>query len=319
MPTSARRDLSVIGSICFLCAVAGWMLYSQLFRSAPAQDFMVFYTAAHSYIEGNLPLVFDGDAFTAKLNIEFSGWLPRPLELHPWVYPPLFQLMVIPLGIFPFKLSYVLFLGLSFVLLSIAICCYFRPGYQRWLAIVSLSLSPPSAFTIAVGQNSFLTTALLVAGFGLIPRTPVLAGALLGLLACKPQLWLLVPVALIASGEWKVLVSATATVCVFALASVVVLGVEPWREWLTLMLGPSTMYQHWLQFGRLNGQSAYTEVFLLGAPPAVASSCRALLLCAVLSWSGAVFDPIACGVTCSLPCCSLPPFLARPMSPTTMR
>lgn len=114
----------------------------------------------------------------------------------------------------------------------------------------------------------------------------MLAGALLGLLACKPQLWLLVPVALIASGEWKVLVSATATVCVFALASVVVLGVEPWREWLTLMLGPSTMYQHWLQFGRLNGQSAYTEVFLLGAPPAVASLMQGLvtLCCAIVVW-----------------------------------
>jgi len=139
---------------------------------------------------------------------------------------------------------------------------------------------------VAVGQNSFLTTALLVGGFGLINRAPVLAGALLGLLSCKPQLWLMVPVALFAAREWKVLASAFATVGLFALTSLAVFGIEPWRQWLALMLGPSALYQHWLQFGRLNGQSAYADAALLGAPAGIASVLQdaVSLSCAALVW-----------------------------------
>jgi hypothetical protein len=286
MPLAARRDLLLIGCFCGVFAVAGWAFYSLLFRFAPAQDFMVFYTAARSYLEGNLPLIFDGDAFTAKINEQFGAWFTRPLDLHPWVYPPLFLVMVIPLGVLPFPLAYGCYLIVTFVLLMLALRCYLPRGYQRWVCGVSVLISPAAAFTVAVGQNGFMTTALLVGGFGLMARAPVLAGALLGLLACKPQLWLLVPVALFAAREWKVLASALAAAALLALLSLAVVGIEAWREWLSLMLGPSPLYQHWLQFGRLNGQSAYTEAFLLGAPARAASVAQAVAtaLCAALVW-----------------------------------
>jgi len=265
---------------------AGWVFYGALFSFAPAQDFMVFYTAARAFLDGHLSLIFDGDAFTAQINAKFGGWFSQPLDFHPWVYPPLFLLMVIPFGILPFSLAYTIFLISSFVLLNCAIRCFTLPGYQRWLCAASLFLSPASAFTVAVGQNSFMTTALLVGGFGLINRAPILAGALIGLLACKPQLWLMAPVALIAAREWKVFASAMATASLLALVSLAVFGSEAWQEWLELMLGPSPLYQHWLQFGRLNGQSAYTDAVLLGAPENIASGLQAVVtaLCAILVW-----------------------------------
>jgi hypothetical protein len=262
------------------------VFYGYLFSFAPAQDFIVFYTAARAYIEGHLPLIFDGDAFTAQINARFGGWFSRPLDFHPWVYPPLFLLMVIPIGILPFPVAYTVFLAGSFVLLNCAVRCFARPGYQRWLCAASLVLSPASAFTFAVGQNSFLMTALLVGGFGLINRAPLVAGALIGLLACKPQLWLMAPIALLAAREWKVFASAVATAGLLALGSLAVFGSEAWRQWLELMLGPSPLYQHWLQFGRLNGQSAYTDAILLGVPEEIASGLQAAVtaMCAVLVW-----------------------------------
>ena len=48
-------------------------------------------------------------------------------------------------------------------------------------------LSPAALFDVGTGQNAFLTTAILVAGFGLLPRRPILAGIVLGLLSYKPQ------------------------------------------------------------------------------------------------------------------------------------
>jgi hypothetical protein len=286
MPVEARRNLLPVAAACLLFAIAAWALYSKLFSPAPAQDFMVFYTAARSCIEGHLALVFDGDALTATVNERFGAWLSAPLSLHPWVYPPLFLLLLIPFGLLPFAVAYGIFLIVTFVLLNCAVRCYVPLGYQRLICAVSLLLSPATAFTVAVGQNAFMTSALLVGGFGLMRRAPLLAGALLGLLACKPQLWLLVPVALLAAREWRVLAGALGVACLFAVTSAVLLGPEPWRAWLMLMLRPNPLYEHWLQFGRLNGQSAYTEAVLLGVPANFASLLQVVvtLACAALVW-----------------------------------
>jgi alpha-1,2-mannosyltransferase len=174
----------------------------------------------------------------------------------------------------------------SLVALICALRCIVARGWPRWVCAAGLLLSPASAFTVAVGQNSFLTTALLVGGFGLIARAPLLAGVLLGLLACKPQLWLMVPVALLAARAFRVLACTFATAALLALGSLAAFGLQTWRQWLTLMLAPNPQYRHWLQFGRLNGQSAYSDATLLGASPATANVVQLLvtLSCAALVW-----------------------------------
>lgn len=286
IPIVRQGDLRKIVSICSLLAMMGWVVPAIIASYAPAQDFMVFYTAARASIEGHLPLLFDGNAFTAQLNERFGDWLAMPLSIHPWVYPPLFLLMVIPIGYLPFLTACGGFLLVTFIFLNCALRFYIPPGYQRWLCAGSLLLSPATAFTVAVGQNSFLTAALLVGGFGLMRRLPWLAGAMLGVLTCKPQLWVLIPVALFAAREWKVLAGAIASASLLTLVSLAVFGIEPWRQWLTLMLGSSPQYQQWLPLGRLNGQSIYTEAVLLGAAPGIASAIQNLviLLCAIVVW-----------------------------------
>lgn len=247
---------------------------------------MVFHTAARAYLDGNMSLLFDGALFTEKLNEQFGAWLSHPLDLHPWVYPPLFLVMVLPLGLMPFWLSLVLFLGGTFLLLNLALRPYLPRSDQRRICLASLTLAPTSAFTVAVGQNAFLTTALLVGGFGLVRRAPLLAGAMLGVLAFKPQLWLMVPVGLVAAGQWRALASAAAAAALLMAASVLVLGLAPWQEWLALLLRPNLQYEHWLKVGRLNGQSAYAEAVLLGLPVGIArlTQVAAVLLSAALVW-----------------------------------
>jgi len=267
-------------------ALASWGLYGLVFRYAPAQDFMVFYVAARSCLDGNMSLLFDGALFTEKLNEQFGAWLSHPLDLHPWVYPPLFLVMVVPLGLMPFWLSFVLFLAATFLLLNLALRPYLPRGHQRRICLASLVLAPTSAFTVAVGQNAFLTTTLLVGGFGLVRRNPLLAGAMLGLLAFKPQLCLMVPVGLVAARHWKALASAVAAAILLTLTSFLILGLAPWQEWLTLLLRPNLEYEHWLKVGRLNGQSVYAEAVLLGLSVGVARLMQAIavLLSAALVW-----------------------------------
>ena len=59
-----------------------------------------------------------------------------------------------------------------------------------------------------VGQNGFLTAALIGGTLYLIPVRPILAGVCLGLLSYKPQYGLLFPIVLIAASQWTVFFTA---------------------------------------------------------------------------------------------------------------
>ena len=281
-----QREVWLIGGVCIPVGLLGWAFYAAAFSRAPFQDFMVFYVAAHEAASGDLPLLYDGEAFTAALNARFAGWFSPPLSLHPWVYPPVFLLLLVPLGLLPFMAAYGVFMLSSFLALMGALFAWVQRGPLRWVCLVGVALSPATAFTIGTGQNGFMTTALAAGGFGLMNRAPFLAGVLLGALSFKPQLWLMVPVALLAARAWTVLAVSIVTAILLACASLALFGWQIWSEWLTLMAYPSRAYEQWLEFGRLNGQSIYTEAFLLGAPSGLASGIQAAVMavCAGLLW-----------------------------------
>jgi len=87
----------------------------------------------------------------------------------------------------------------------------------------------PMAFiNTLVGQNGFLTAALIGGTLYLIPIRPVLAGICLGLLTYKPQYGLLFPIVLIAAGQWRVFVSAGVTAIVMVVVSWLAFGTESW-------------------------------------------------------------------------------------------
>ncbi|MDB5974827.1 MAG: hypothetical protein JWR07_1587 [Nevskia sp.] len=97
---------------------------------------------------------------------------------------------------------------------------------------MSGSLGPLLAFpgvfiNFVRGQNGFLAAALM-GGALLLPRRPVWAGILIGLLTIKPHLGVLWPVALICGRHWRALFSA-------ALSSMLFLGLS------VLMLGTNTL------------------------------------------------------------------------------
>ena len=70
-------------------------------------------------------------------------------------------------------------------------------------------LAAPAVFINAVGgQNGTWTAALFGGGLSLLERRPLLAGGLLGLLIYKPQLALLIPVALLAGRHWRAFAAA---------------------------------------------------------------------------------------------------------------
>jgi alpha-1,2-mannosyltransferase len=285
MKPPARQDPWQVGALCGVLGLLGWAFYLIAFSREPSQDWMVFYTAARAFWEGDLPLIF-GDRFTAVINDRFSSWLSWPLPLHPWLYPPHFLLYLLPFGLLPPALSCALFLLVGLAQVVGAMSTVAQSARHRWILAASLALCPAAAITVCLGQNAFLTSALLVGGFGLVGRRPLLGGTLLGALTFKPQLWLLVPVALVAAGQWRALASAVVAALLLILTSLLVLGSEPWRDWLDLMTRPSAVYESWITVGRLNGQSVYACAALLGASKTVANLLQGL---ASLLAGGCVF------------------------------
>lgn len=96
-----------------------------------------------------------------------------------------------------------------------------------------LSLALPAFLVNAIGgQNGAWTAALLGGGLCLLERRPAVAGVLFGLMAYKPHLALLVPVALLAGRQWRAFIAAGLTAGALALASAIIFGVDIWSGYL---------------------------------------------------------------------------------------
>jgi hypothetical protein len=65
-----------------------------------------------------------------------------------------------------------------------------------------------------------------------LDRRPVLVGVLIGLLTLKPQLGLLFPVMLAASGRWRVFVVAALTAVLIVAVTAAVFGPQTWIDYL---------------------------------------------------------------------------------------
>jgi hypothetical protein len=244
------RTLRIAAGICGVAGLLGWYLIYLIFRYTPGQDWMVFDTAAQAWRHGDIALLLDGPKFTAVLNATHD-WLRQPLVFHPWVYPPYTMLLALPFGLLPWWLNYTLFLSASFTGLIMALRLWQSPGVTRAAFIAGVVLCPATAFTLGAGQNSFMSAGLVTAGIWFMHRRPPLAGLLLGLLAFKPQLALLVPVALAASGAWITITYAAATVGCLLLASLVVPGLALWSGWLHLFLSGDPAFHQWVNAGRI--------------------------------------------------------------------
>jgi hypothetical protein len=82
------------------------------------------------------------------------------------------------------------------------------------------------------GQSSFVTAAMLLSIMAALDRRPVIAGILIGLLTLKPQLGLLFPIVLIASGRWRVFVAASITALLVAAVTTMLFGPQAWIDFI---------------------------------------------------------------------------------------
>ncbi len=183
-------------------------------------DFVLYYSVSKLALGGDAAAVYDVSALHALeqqvVGAEVGSW--------PWFYPPTFLLAALPLSLMPYPAALAVWLlpplG-AFLLVA------YRIAPRPATPVLAL-LFPAVAGALFSGQNGCLTAALIGGGLLLLERRPLLSGVLLGLLSYKPQLVVLIAVALLAGRHWRALAAAAACASGLAAASVAAFGLEPW-------------------------------------------------------------------------------------------
>ena len=203
-------------------------------------------------------------------------------QSNPFPYPPSFLPAVWPLGFLSYTVAYVGFMGVTFALYLLAVGLAAPPPR---LPLVLLTLvAPTSILPLVAGQSGFLAAALFLGGMRLVPARPVLGGILLGLLSYKPQLGVLVPVALVAAGMWRAIAAAAVTVAVAALATSAAFGWHIWADWVAYLPAYAA------QFARESADNTFlmptltAALGVMGVAPAIVRLAQAALALAAAIW-----------------------------------
>jgi hypothetical protein len=218
-----------------------------------------------------------------------------------WHYPPMFLFVAAALALLPYAASYALWVFGTFPLYLAAVRSIIgeRVGYLLAAAF------PAVLSNFIVGQNGFLSTALLGASLLFIERKPVFAGMLIGLLTYKPHLGLLIPVALIAGGHWRTFAAAAVTGAIFALVSLAAFGTDTWQAFFGNIGHTSQAFlsDGWADFAKL--QTTFGLARMLGAAEPLAWTLQGVValasaaVVAMLWRSRADFEIKAAALACA--------------------
>ena len=208
--------VSAAGLFLFLAANSIWVSHY-----GPSQlDFVSLSAAAKLAIEGSGALAYDASALHVA---ELSAGSIEGLSF--FRYPPPFLFALLPFGLlsFPYGWGAWLLCTSGLYLLS-----------ARRITNWSYSLAQPGAIATPLnGQTGLLTAGLFVLGTSALDRRPFLAGGILALLIIKPQLVLLIPVALVAGRHWSAVAGAALSSLALVLTSLALFGEEAFRGFLS--------------------------------------------------------------------------------------
>ncbi len=221
----ARTWCALLGlAILAFLAWVGWLTLAHAADPPVALDFAAFWAAAKLAVAGHAAAAYDNVAIEAT---ERAATMMPPGYLA-FYYPPPFLLLVSPLGWLGYSAALAVFLATE-TMLVIALLRRLLPRSWAWLPLLSF---PGFLMNGLSGQNAALSASCFAAGAVWLESRPVLAGAALGGLACKPQLAVCVPVALLLARRWRALAACAASALALAVLSWAVLGPGAWHGFL---------------------------------------------------------------------------------------
>jgi alpha-1,2-mannosyltransferase len=264
-------------------------------------DFSNVYAAGTLVLDGQPQAPFDPALQYAREQAIFGAATP----FYGWHYPPFFLVIAAALALMPYKLALLAWQASTLALYLLAPRAILGNPDSRvhlpppdeggggpptqfdplWLVV---ALAFPAVFiNLGHGHNGFLTAALIGAALVCLDRRPLLAGVLIGLIAYKPQLGILFPPVLAATGRWRSFAAAAATIAALALITTLAFGVSVWDAFLASTHFTRTIVLEAGETGWHKIQSVFSLVRMWGGPVALAYAAQSavtVMLAVALVW-----------------------------------
>ena len=227
--TARNLILTVLGSVFVVLLFLGLRALVTGSGFHRFGDFYALWASGFIAHEGQPALNYDSDALHLRQAV--LGMNPR--AFNPFPYPPTFLLMLAPFGALGLGVAFALFMGGTFALYLWAMT---GGNFRFSPRLFGALLAPATTIALISGQSGFLSGALMLGGLRLTQSRPIVAGVLFGLLTYKPQLGVLVPIALASAGLWRTIAAAIVTSLACAALSSWAFGSDIWAVWLRQLL-----------------------------------------------------------------------------------
>lgn len=240
-PSAPRRVPDALWLVLVVSIVVGLVWTAPLAAQRNA-DFVHLWLGGHALVEAGTAALYDPLAQLGLLESALGGavpddlWAERNDRIGAFFYPPPAALVYAPLGLLALPTAATVQPLISLLCFGLAGLLLSRwTGLSRLPALAATLWMPAALHSHVLGQNGGLALLVLAAaGLALHERRALLGGALLGLLAAKPSWWVAVAwVPLVLEPRRTVPGFALGTAGV-VLGSAVLLGVQPWADWLAL-------------------------------------------------------------------------------------
>jgi hypothetical protein len=226
-------------------------------RGGVPSDFVNVWAAGRLVLDGHPAAAYDWPAHKLVEEIAvghaFDGYFG-------WHYPPTFLFVAAALSLLTYATAYAVWVFGTFPVYLAAI----RAIVGERIGYLLAAAFPALLANFIVGQNGFLTAGLVSGALVLLPRRPIVAGLLLGLLTYKPHLGLLFPIALVAAGYWRAFFTAAMVAVLMAVAAWFAFGSDTWQAFFANIGHTSQAFlsDGWADWGKL--QTAFGLTRMLG-------------------------------------------------------
>ncbi|MCP5323995.1 MAG: DUF2029 domain-containing protein [Rhodobacteraceae bacterium] len=258
----------IVPMLLLLDLVRTWSDPANWGRFPYGHDFIAFWTAARLAAEGRIAALYDPAVYFAmqKELILEGGVLP-------WYYPPTYLTMLLPFAWLGFAVAWLVFCLTGIVALALAARPYLagRDRLGWWL----LFGAPVMGVTLVQGQNGAIVAALFLGAFAARAAGRTwLAAVLIAGLSIKPHLAVLIPVALIAAGDWRLILRAAVTTAAAVAIPCAIFGLESWQLALAHLDGTRVTFAEGDTLAQM--VTLFAGALVLGLPANVAAGVQAL-------------------------------------------
>lgn len=250
-----------VAALAMMFANHAWIIDAK--RGPLVTDFLEVWVAGLSVLGGHPAAPYDWRlhhaAQVAAVGHPFPGFLG-------WHYPPPFLFVAGALAALPYAQAFVLWVCATGTLYAAAI---WKITGRYEASLIALAI-PAALGNAMVGQNGFLTAALIGAALFTLETRPFLSGVFMGLLTYKPQFGLVLPLVLLVDGNGRAFASAALTTIALAALSWLAFGTAPFAAFFHYLPATATAILAHGTAGFAKLQSVYGLARWLGAGEAAA-------------------------------------------------